>query len=290
LKFLVTGSSGLVGQQVSKDLSMSYEVVSCYNKAEPEYGEPVKMDLQNPDEISNVLTQTNPDVILHLGGMTDVELCEKEKTSAFKINSEATEIIAKESANLGSFLVYVSTDYVFDGNAGMYNENDEPNPLGFYAKSKLDGEKHVQKYSPKYCIARISTPFGIHQRKKSFPVWVIENLKQKKQINVLTDQITSPTYVPNLSKMLIEISNKKIDGILHVSGATNVSRFDMARMIADKLEYDQSLLNPITIDDMNWNAKRPRNSSLDTSKANSILEESPQKLDQSIELFINSMN
>ncbi len=73
---------------------MSYEVVSCYNKAEPEYGEPVKMDLQNPDEISNVLTQTNPDVILHLGGMTDVELCEKEKTSAFKINSEATEIIA----------------------------------------------------------------------------------------------------------------------------------------------------------------------------------------------------
>ena len=197
LKFLVTGSAGLIGRQVVKDLSDTHEVFSCYDKSKPEYGNAVKMDLLNHEMISNVLFEIEPDVVIHLGAMTGVDLCEKEESMAFDINTKATQIIAQQCSTLNTFLVYVSTDYVFDGNSGMYYEDSVPNPLSVYGKSKLEGEKMIQTFSSDWCIARTSTPFGLHPTKKSFPIWVIENLQKQKQIDVLTDQFTSPTYVPD---------------------------------------------------------------------------------------------
>ncbi len=289
LKFLVTGSAGLVGQQVVKYLSKSNQVFSCYNESKPEYGDSVKMDLKNYEMISSVLTEIKPDVVIHLGAMTGVDLCEKEKTSASEINTKATEIIAKECLKLNSFLVYVSTDYVFDGNFGMYKEGDVANPLGFYGKSKLEGEKAVQNFSTNWCIARTSTPFGLHPTKKSFPMWVIENLQKQKQIDVLIDQFTSPTYIPNLSRMLIEISERRITGIIHAAGASKISRYQMASMVSDKLNLDGTLLKQISMNKMKWVAQRPKDSSLDVSRASSILNEKPQKIDQSLNLFIDEM-
>ena len=289
LKFLVTGSAGLVGQQVVKDLSKSNQVFSCYNESKPEYGDSVKMDLKNYEMISSVLTEIKPDVVIHLGAMTGVDLCEKEKTSASEINTKATEIIAKECSKLNSFLVYVSTDYVFDGNFGMYKEDDVANPLGFYGKSKLEGEKAVQNFSTNWCIVRTSTPFGLHPTKKSFPMWVIENLQKQKQIDVLIDQFTSPTYVPNLSRMLIEISERRITGIIHAAGASKISRYQMASVVSDKLNLDGTLLKQISMNKMKWVARRPKDSSLDVSRASSILNEKPQKIDQSLNLFIDEM-
>jgi dTDP-4-dehydrorhamnose reductase len=289
LKVLVTGSAGLVGQQVVKDLSNSHQVFSCYNESKPEYGDSVKMDLKNHEMISSILTEKKPDIVIHLGAMTGVDLCEKEKTSASEINTKATEIIAKECSKLNSFLVYVSTDYVFDGNLGMYKEDDVTNPLGFYGKSKLEGEKVVQNFSTNWCIARTSTPFGLHPTKKSFPMWVIENLQKQKQIDVLIDQFTSPTYIPNLSRMLIEISERRVTGIIHTAGASKISRYQMASMVSDKLNLDSTLLKQISINKMTWVAQRPKDSSLDVSRAISILNEKPQKIDQSLNLFIDEM-
>ena len=289
LKFLVTGSAGLVGQQVVKYLSKSNQVFSCYNESKPEYGDSVKMDLKNYEMVSSVLTEIKPDVVIHLGAMTGVDICEKEKTSASEINTKATEIIAKECSKLNSFLVYVSTDYVFDGNFGMYKEDDVANPLGFYGKSKLEGEKAVQNFSTNWCIARTSTPFGLHPTKKSFPMWVIENLQKQKQIDVLIDQFTSPTYIPNLSRMLIEISERRITGIIHAAGASKISRYQMASMVSDKLNLDGTLLKQISMNKMKWVAQRPKDSSLDVSRASSILNEKPQKIDQSLNLFIDEM-
>ena len=289
LKFLVTGSSGLVGQQVVKDLSETHEVFSCYNKSKPEYGNAVKMDLLNHEMISNVLSEKNPDIVIHLGAMTTVDLCETQQDNALKINSQATEILAKECSKINSFMVYVSTDYVFDGNSGLYEENDATNPLGFYGKSKLLGEKSVQNFSSNWCIARTSTPFGLHPTKKSFPIWVIENLQKQKQIDVLSDQFTSPTYVPNLSKMLIEISERHLNGIFHVAGATKISRYEVARMISNKLNLDEKLLRDVSINELKWEAQRPKDSSLDVSKIASILNEKPQKINQSINPFIDEL-
>ncbi len=244
----------------------------------------------NEEKIIQTLDEIKPDKIIHLAAITSVDLCEEKQELATQINTKATETIAKQASKQNIFFLYVSTDYVFDGITGMKKEHDSTNPLGFYGMSKLGGEMALNKLASSWCIARAGTPFGIHHKKKSFPLWVKENLEAKKEIHVLTDQFTSPTYVPNLSKMLIEIAIREITGIIHVSGATRITRYNLAELIADKLNLEKNLLIPSKIDEMNWKAKRPKDSSLDISIANEILNEKPQKIEQSLELFIDELN
>jgi dTDP-4-dehydrorhamnose reductase len=264
-------------------------VYSCYNNSKPQYGIPINLDLTNADDIKNTLNQIKPDRIIHLAAITNVDLCETQKDLATKINTKATEFLAKAAAKEQAFFVYVSTDYVFDGIHGMKKENDLPNPLGFYGKSKLDGELAINNLASSWCIARTSTPFGIHKTKKSFPLWVKENLESKKEIPVLVDQFTSPTFTQNLSKMLIEIATRQITGIIHTAGATRISRFQLAEMIANKLNLDKTLLKPTKLDEMNWKAPRPKDSSLDVSLASEILHEKPQTIQRGIELFLSEL-
>ena len=291
MKFLVTGSAGLIGSQVVKDLiQKNHAVYSCYHTQKPLQGIPTLLDLTDETQIIQTLEKIKPDKIIHLAAMTGVDLCETNQEIATMINTKATETLAKQAAKINAFFLYVSTDYVFNGINGLKKEDDTTNPLGFYGKSKLEGELVLNKLASNWCIARTSTPFGIHSTKKSFPLWVKENLEAKKEIPVLVDQFTSPTYVPNLSKILIEIVTRQIVGIIHVSGATRISRYALAELIAEKLNLDKKLLIPTKMNTMNWNAQRPKDSSLDVSLANEILNEKPQKIEQSLELFINELN
>ncbi len=291
MKFLVTGSAGLIGRQVCKDLSKaSEEVYSGYNELKPDYGIPIQMQLTNFEELKDALVKGEPDIILHLGAITNVDLCEKEKELAMKINAEATEVLAKQAAKQHAFFIYVSTDYVFDGEKGMKKESDPTNPVDFYGKSKLEGEKVVMNLASSSCIVRTSTPYGIHPTKKSFPLWVIQNLKEKKEINIVTDQFTSPTYVPNLSNMLIEIAKRQIVGLIHFAGATRISRYEMAELVADKLQLDKKLLKPINMKDIEWIAKRPKDSSLNVSKALSILNEKPITVNEGLVNLVLGLN
>jgi len=202
-----------------------------------------------------------------------------------KINAESTEVIAKQAAKQHAFFIYISTDYVFDGEKGMRKETDRTVPVNFYGQSKLDGEKAVLNLASSWCIARTSTPYGIHTTKNSFPLWVIENLKEKKEINVVTDQFTSPTYVPNLSHMLIEIAKRQIVGIIHLAGATRISRYEMAELVADEFHLEKKLLKPLIMEDIKWTAKRPKDSSLDVSKALSLLNEKPLRIELALKNF-----
>ena len=289
-KILVTGSSGLVGRQVTKDLvEKNFDVYSCYHVEKPEFGVLTSLDISKKDRIVERLQAIKPDVVIHLAAITDVDLCEIQKELAILINTRSTEVLAKEATKHNAFFVYMSTDYVFDGKKGMKNENDIPNPLNFYGKTKLEGEIALKNLASTYAIIRTSTPFGFHPKRKSFPLWVKENLESKIEIPVLVDQHTSPTFVPNLSKMLIEVATKEITGIIHLAGVTRLSRYEFANIIADKLNLDKTLLKRTKIDQMNWKAQRPYDSSLDVSRANMILDNKPQKIEQSLEFFINQI-
>lgn len=289
-KILVTGSAGLIGRQVVKDLVKgNHDVYSCYNRSKPEFGIPVQLDLSKDDKVIEVFNTIKPDVIIHLAALTNVEECEIQKEQAILINTNSTKILLEESNKHETFFVYVSTDYVFDGKKGLRNENDVPNPVNFYGKSKLDGEIAVKQSGSRYAIVRTSTPFGLHPTKKSFPLWVKENLESKKEIHVLTDQFTSPTFILNLSKMIIEVAVKQITGIIHLADATRISRYKFAVMVAEKLNLDKTLLKPTTIHNMKWNAIRPKDSSLDVSKAKKILDNKPQKIERGLEIFINQI-
>lgn len=290
MKFLVTGSAGLVGSQVVKDLIKSkHHVYSCYHDAKPHDGIPIHLELTNDEDVTKVVEEVKPDVMIHLAAMTNVDLCEKEKDLALQINAKATKVLSRKAAQHDSFFLYVSTDYVFDGENGMKIESDIPNPVDYYGYSKYQGELAVQDMASSWCIARTSTPFGIHGTKKSFPSFVIENLKEKKEISVVTDQFTSPTYVPNLSQMLIEISTRQILGVIHLAGATRISRYDMAVLVAEKTGLDKNLLRQSSINNMSWVAKRPRDSSLNVSKATQILKEKPMSVEQGLDSFMEDL-
>jgi len=247
------------------------------------------LDLSKNEKIIEILHTIKPDVVIHLAAITDVELCEKQKELAVLINTKSTEILAQESKKQNSFFVYISTDYVFDGKKGMKNEDDKPNPVNFYGKSKFEGEIVINKLSLPHAIVRTSTPFGIHPKKKSFPLWIKEKLESQKEIPVLTDQYTSPTHIQNLSEMIIEVATKEIPGLIHLAGATRISRYEFAKIIANKLNLNEDLLKSSKMDEMQWIAQRPMDSSLDVSKATAILDNKPQKIEHSLELFIKKL-
>lgn len=279
-----------MGSQVVSDLSNTGDTLySGYHTTKPSSGNQVFIDLADDQKIKSAVSRTRPDAIIHLAAMTNVDLCETEKELAIKLNAHATETLASLASSISAFFVYVSTDYVFDGEQGMKKESDAPNPIGNYGKSKLEGEKAVKDTASEWCIARISTPYGVHPTKKTFPIWVLDNLKNKKEINVVTDQFTSPTYVPNLSSMLMEITKKKIQGILHVSGSDRISRYDMAELVAQKMNLDNSMLKKISVDEIQWKAKRPKDSSLDVSKAASILNEKPMGIQMGLEKLLKEI-
>lgn len=288
MKFLVTGGSGLIGFNLLQILNeLNHETYVFYNKNKPISDATIKINLLDLESVAKNIRMIKPDVIIHLAAMTNVDQCESEKELANSINTKATQMLAQEASKEGIFLIYVSTDYVFDGKKGMYKEEDVPNPLSYYGMSKLEGEIAVEKNCTFYSIVRTSTPFGFHPYRKSFPIWVIENLKNGNDVKIITDQFTSPTYTPNLSRMLIEIATKKLGGKLHAAGATRISRFEFAKLISKKLKLDDELIKPTTINETNWLAKRPKDSSLDVTKASNILQEKPMKIEAALNSFIS---
>ncbi len=290
MKFLVTGSAGLLGRQLARDLSESCQVYSCYHRTRPDYGIPTPMDLSRPDQIEATISKTRPDVIFHCAAITDADACEREQDLASMINVKATETLARQAAKIKSFLVYISTDQVFDGKKGMKIESDTPGPVNHYGRTKLEGEKAVQEVSSKWCIARTSVIYGSHPERTNFLSQVASSLGSGKKYPALADQYLTPTYLPNLSRMLAEIGTRQIAGTIHLAGRTRVSRYDMARMLSEKLGLDRKLVTRAKMSDMkNWAAPRPRDSSLDTSKACKILKEKPLAFEAGLGLYARQL-
>ena len=289
MRFLVTGSAGLLGRQLARDLAESSLVYSCYHKARPDFGIPTVMDLSRAEDIEETISKVKPDVIFHCAAISDADLCEKDKDLASRINAKATEAIAKQAAKLKSFLVYVSTDQVFDGKQGMRIESDTPNPVNHYGATKLEGEKAVQEFAPKWCIARTSVVYGTHPARDNFVGHVVDSLRRNEKYRAFVDQYNCPTYLPNLSRMLVEMGSRQIAGMIHLAGATRISRYDMAKMISENLGLDSKLIIPSHMSEMDRKAPRPQDPSLDTSKARKILKEKPMGFEEGLELYIRQL-
>lgn len=284
MKIFITGGSGLLGSKIAEiAVDKGYEVYSGYHSHKPEFGEAVKFDLANPESISGIIHEVKPDVIIHSAALTDVDRCEKERDMAYRINAEGTGIVAGVAGELGSFLVYVSTDYVFDGERGMYREEDETNPVNHYGYTKLAGEQHCQDF----CIARTCVIYGARPAsgKVNFVLWLIDRLEKGEGVRIVTDQLITPTLNTNLAKMILECAERRLKGIFHLAGATRVSRFEFAKEIAKVFGLDESLIIPSRMDEINWIAKRPRDSSLDVSKAVEYLNEKPFELRKALKVL-----
>lgn len=290
LRLLITGSSGLIGRQFCLEaIRMGYEVYATEHETNVDAGIPVKFDLLDVSSIESAYEKSKPDVVIHMAALTDVDLCERNPELAFRMNSDATTHIALQAKRNGAFLIYISTDYVFDGEKGMYRETDDPKPINVYGLSKLRGEIAVKEFANEWCIVRLSTPYGIHNRKKTFPEYVATKLIKGEKVKVAYDQFTSPTYVPNFCKMLLEVVERCIQGVLHLSGSTRASRLDVAVKVAELLNLDKTLIEPTSISELKLDAKRPKDSSLDVSEAMRILREKPMTLEAGLNAFIYNL-
>lgn len=263
MKFFITGGSGLLGSRIATVADDKHELVLSHNSNPTD--NTVKCDITNEEEVKKIIQEVNPDVIIHCAAMTNVDLCEDEVDKAYKVNGDATGYLAKASDDVNAKMIYVSTDFVFDGQKGNYSESDEVNPLGVYAKSKYDGEVQLQRYTSNWAIARVSVLYGWHER-LNFTTWVIDELRKKHEINIVTDQINSPTLADNAAEAMFEIARQDKNGIYHTAGNDLISRYDFTMQIADVFDLDENLINPITSDKFVQKAPRPRDSSLNVDK------------------------
>jgi dTDP-4-dehydrorhamnose reductase len=278
MKLLITGGSGLLGSKIAEIAkARGFEVYSGYNEHEAMIGIPVKLDVCNKSQVSKALVKIKPEAIVHAAALTNVDKCEEDRDLAQKVNVEGTKNIVESSKLHNSFLVHVSTDYVFSGEEGMYKETDEPAPINNYGLTKLEAEKIVTASELDWCIARPSVIYGSTPAagKDNFALWILNKLEKRESIRIITDQWVSPTLNTNLAKMILECIERKLTGIYHLAGATPINRYEFAMRIADTFQLDKTLITPTKSRDMKWLAKRPKNTSLDIEKASKTLRNKP---------------
>ncbi len=288
LKVLVTGASGLLGSKLTELLvNKGYKVYSGYYTHRPKYGIPVKLDISNENTVSKIIDKVKPDIIMHSAALTDVDKCESDKDLAFKINVLGTKNIALYFKKYGYFLIYISTDYIFGGEKGLYSEDDVPKPVNYYGFTKFKGEEEIKKLLDEYCIVRSSVIYGSNPAtgKVNFVHWIIEKLRNNEVVNAVVDQWNSPTLNTNLAEMIIEVVERRLTGIYHLAGATRINRYELAKLIAETFNLDETLIKPINLDEIPWVAKRPRDSSLNIRKARSILSNKPYTVREALKIL-----
>ena len=287
LKLLITGASGLLGSKlVELALDAGHNVTSLHNVHTARGNETVRVDLRNVEEVSRVLANHAPDAVIHTASIADVDFCERNPSLAMDVNGKATGIIASACRELNSFLVYVSSDYVFDGKTGRYSEEDAPNPLNAYGQSKLLGERMVSNLARDYCTVRTSVVFGCgHEHRSNLGTWLLDRLDTGQNVKVVNDQYASPTLSTHLAKMLLEVTERRITETIHLAGVTRINRYEFAVKLAREFEFNTGLIVPVTLESANWFARRPGDSSLNVEKATQILNVKPMTVDDELRDF-----
>jgi len=286
---LITGASGLLGDWTVRLAEKAYHVTPT-DIIKPNHPNAAKADLTDADAVHNLFSKARPDIVIHAASETNVDRCETEKERAWTINVEGTRNIAQECLKTGAKLIYISTDYVFDGEKRLYDEEDRPNPIDFYGLTKLQGEKHALRISEDCAVLRTSVLYGRHPWKQDFATWVISKLKQNQEITVVNDHFNTPTLAENLSHMALEAAALDLQGIFHTSGCERISRYDFARKIAETFKLDSSFIRPIKMTELKaWIAKRPRDSSLNTKKIQKQLGTKPLNINEGLSKLKDEM-
>ena len=253
---LVTGSTGQLGSDVLKELFKR-----CYYRLSPNRSE---FNLCREDCIRIYILNSNCEAIVHCAAYTQVDKAEDEKDLCIKINATATKHIVKCAKILDIPMIYISTDYVFDGTKdGEYTENDETNPINIYGESKLAGEKYVQKILDKYYIVRTSWVFNING--KNFIETMLRLSKANNQLSIVNDQIGSPTYTKDLSRLLVDMLETSKYGLYHATNEGYCSWYEFANTIF-KLANINIDIKAINSNEYASRAKRPLNSKLSKDK------------------------
>lgn len=263
MRILITGGSGLLGANLSKDFSKEHEVYSSYQSHS--FSIPgvksFSLNILEKNKVEEAIRETSPDLVIHAAALTNMKYCEENKKEASMINVEGTKIVAEAAKKYGKKVIYISTSFVFDGKKGDYSENDNPKPISHYAETKLQGEKEVLKQKENIVVRTDIYGWNL-QNKESFAEWVINSLRRKEKINVYSDVYFSPILVNYLSEIIIKMNQKTLSGIYNIGASERSKRVEFAKKMAEMFKLDSKLINPAPC----TNPLVPKDSSLDCSK------------------------
>lgn len=265
MTILVTGANGFVGYYLTEQLLQKGHTVLATGKGEcrlPFASSPGfhyrPMDFTDPFAVHDVFEQFRPEAVVHAGAMGKPDECELEQWQAYLVNVEGTVTLLTNAAELQSFFVFVSTDFVFDGEKGMYTEEEPPAPISFYGKTKWEAEQAVQEYEHPWAIVRTVLVYGKPASGRSNILTVVkEKLEKGEPYNVVDDQVRTPTYVEDLAAGIAAILERKATGIYHLSGEEVLTPYAMACRAAAYLGLDASLIRRVTAADFSQPARRP---------------------------------
>lgn len=256
MKYLITGGSGQLGYDIISELK---------NRNRNDFLAPTgrEMDITNKKLVEDVILNYKPDVIFHCAAYTAVDKAEDDRDTCYEVNVNGTKNIVDAAKMVNAKVVYISTDYVFDGTKdGIYDVNDDTNPINYYGYTKLAGEKEVEKLDD-YLIVRISWVFGING--KNFIKTMLNLAESKDKLSVVCDQIGSPTYTEDLSKLLLDMVDNNKNGLFFATNEEYCSWYDFAKYIFE-INNINIKLDKVLSEDYKTIAKRPMNSRLSKDK------------------------
>jgi len=256
---MIIGGSGIIGSKIVKSMiAKNHEVHYTFynNELDVEIGH--KLDIRNKNDTIKLISELDPDFVIHTAALTNVDLCETDRNLADLLNVNGTNNVLEGCKNIRSDIIYISTSFVFDGKKYEYHEDDKPNPINNYGYTKLKGEQLVQNSELSYLILRTDQPYGWKERwqRNNSVLRVLNQLQQGNIIKEIDDWYNVPTYIPDLVNVVDYMINHKLRGIYHVSGSDFISRYEWALNIADVFGLDKKLIAPIKSRTLNLPAKR----------------------------------
>jgi dTDP-4-dehydrorhamnose reductase len=280
MRLLVIGGSGLLGYKIVELAVKKHETFFTYNyrSAKIEGATSMKLDKTNRIETFETIKNVRPEVTMDTAALHDVDYCETHREEAWKINVEGTRNIVEACQQIDATMIFLSTDYVFDGTKSCYSEDDHPNPLNYYAKTKLEAENIVKNAGISYFIARPSVIYGWNPsevaglksssgKSVNFVIWALTKLRKREEIKAVTDQYSSPTFADALAETLLCMASSTNHGIYHTAGKSCVNRYDFTLEIAKTFGFSNALIKPATSDVFKQVAERPKQCCLNVSKA-----------------------
>lgn len=289
-RVLVTGANGLLGRELVGLLSRfsEYDVLatgrSATTDSEGSYGY-MPLDITIRRDAQRAFRDFEPTVVINCAAMTNVDHCETEREACWKVNVEAVETLAQQCNDTGARLIQLSTDFVFNGLDGPYEESARPDPVNFYGKSKQAAENAVRRAGfDKWTIARTVLVYGTgaHTDRSDFVLWLLNRLSSGQSVQVVTDQWRTPTCVADLACGIERIVRRRRGGIFHLSGMEWMSIYEFAQVIADVFGLDSTLIQPVDASTFRQTADRPAKTGFIILKAQTELDYRPRPVREAL--------